>query len=284
MARMTDAAHGKGEFWDARAGVWERRADTLDRFSDSYGIPAMDRLGVGEGERVLDVGCGPGTTAVELATRVGPTGEVVGLDISPAMIAAAQRRAKSAGAANLRFVIHDLEEEPIDEGFDAAYSRFGVMFFDNPVGAFTNIGRSLRSAGRLGCAVWGPLGDNPWMFVPTLAASGVLGGELALPGPDEPGPFSLSDPERIRSILEGAGFSDIVIAPVAGARVIPAANSDEELRTLMEMGPVGEAFDAADDATRGAVISAVMAAIEPYREERGWRLAGTAFAVTAARA
>src|SRR5207253_10378748 len=107
---------------------------------------------------------------LDLAARVAPGGDVVGVDISPAMVAAATRRAAAADVTNVRFVAADAQTETLGGDFDAVYSRFGVMFFSDPVAAFANIGRSLRSRGRLACAVWAQLADNPWMFVPTLTA------------------------------------------------------------------------------------------------------------------
>ncbi len=280
---MSDGMSDEQEFWDRRAAAWERRADSLNSFSDAYGTPAMEALDLQPGDRIIDIGCGPGTTAIELAQRVGPTGEVIALDISEAMIAAAERRAARAGAANIRFMIRDLEREPVEEGFDGAYSRFGVMFFVDAVVAFANIARSLRPGGRLGVAVWGPLTDNPWLFVPTLAAAAALGADLTLPGPDEPGPFSLAEPGRVGSVLERAGFADVVVSPVASARTVNHANADDEVRTLLEVGPVGEAYGAADERTRQAAVDAVIAAIEPYRDGDGWRLEGSALVVSAAR-
>src|SRR5690349_19154631 len=120
------------EFWDRRAEAWERRADSLGTPSDAYGIPAMGALPGAPGERVLEIGCGPGTTAVELAERVGPSGEVVAVDISPAMVAAATRRAAAAGITNVRFEAADAQTADLGGPFDAAYSRFGVMFFADP--------------------------------------------------------------------------------------------------------------------------------------------------------
>lgn len=271
------------DFWDRRADVWERRADSLDVLSDAYGRPAMDALAPQPGERVLDIGCGPGTTALELARRVGRDGEVVGVDISERMVAAARRRAAKAGVTNTRFVVGDAEAGSLGEGFDCAYSRFGVMFFTDPVAAFTNLVRSLRLRGRLGCAVWGPLADNPWMFVPTLAAVPVLQAELTIPGPTEPGPFSLAAPERITTVLGQAGFADVTVERLEGARLITTATADEDLRTLLEVGPLGEAYDAADESMRQEAVAEVIAAIEPYRDGEGWRLPGVAHLITAQR-
>jgi len=281
---MGDRALGEAEFWERRADAWDRRVDVLNRFADAYGVAAMDALAPAPGERVLDVGCGPGTTAVELARRVGHDGEVVGLDIAEAMVAAASRRAGAAGAANLRFVVHDLETAPLADAFDAAYSRFGVMFFPDPPSAFANLAASLRPGGRLGCAVWGALADNPWMFVPTLAAGGLLHADLAIPGPGEPGPFSLAQVDHLIALLEGAGFSEVGVVTTSGSVAITEASIDEDVRTLLAVGPLGEAWDAADEATQHAAVEAVVAAIEPFREGDVWRLHGSANVVTAHRA
>jgi SAM-dependent methyltransferase len=280
---VTDAAGNEQEFWDRRADAWEKRADFLDRFSNAYGIPAMDALSLQPGERVMDIGCGPGTTAIELATRVGPDGEVIGVDISPAMLAAATRRAAAAGVTNVSFLTADAQTGTLGHDFDAAYSRFGVMFFADPVTAFANIRGSLHPAGRFGCAVWGPLQDNPWMFVPVLAAGPVLKAELNLPGPNEPGPFSLAERERLSTVLTQAGFVDISIEMVRGSRVITAATSNDDLRAMAEIGPLGEAYGNADTATRQAAVDAIRAAIEQYRDADGWRLPGAALTVLARR-
>jgi SAM-dependent methyltransferase len=280
---MSEDDSNEREFWDRRADAWERRTDALNAFSDTYGSPTMDALRLVPGERVLDIGCGPGTTAIPLAARVAPGGEVVGVDISPAMIEAAGRRASAAGVTNVRFVAVNAQTGDLGEDFDAAYSRFGVMFFPDPAAAFANIARSLRAGGRLAWAVWGPIMDNPWMLVPTMAAGPVLKAELTIPGPKEPGPFSLAEPSRITSLLSEAGFVDIAVDRVAGDRVFTAATVDDDVRMLLEVGPLGEASEAADQDTRQAAIDAILAAIEPYRDAGGWRLPGLAFKVTARR-
>ncbi len=283
LLRVNESESGEREFWDRRADAWERRADSLNRFSDTYGIPVIDALNVRPGERVLDIGCGPGTTAIELARRVAPDGEVVGVDISDAMTAAAQRRATREQVPNITFRAADAESGALGEKFDAAYSRFGVMFFTDATRAFANIGRALRAGGRLGCAVWGSLAENPWMFVPTLAAAPVLQAELTIPAPDEPGPFSLADPERVSSVLTGAGFEHIAVELIEGARLVTSASAADDVQTLLEVGPLGEAYQAADDNTRQQAVDSVIAALAPYLEEDGWRLPGAALQVTARR-
>jgi SAM-dependent methyltransferase len=269
------------EYWDRRASAWERRANAPTS-PDAYGIPTMDALVVQPGERVLDIGCGPGTTAIELAARVGPDGEVVGVDLSPEMAAAASRRAAAAGISNVRFVAADAQTTALGRSFDAAFSRFGVMFFLDPGAAFANIARALRPGGRIAWAIWGPVHDNPWLSVPVAAAAAVLQVEVADAGADRPGPFFLADRERVSGLLREAGFSDVAIGDLAGGRQIGAATADGDIHAMLdEIGPISEAYNAADDWTRRAAVAAVRAAIEPYRNAAGWRLPGAALQVTA---
>lgn len=278
---MSEANSEQQQFWDRRAGAWDRRAEALDAISDDYGRSAMNALAVQPGERVLEVGCGPGTTAVELAGRVGAAGSVTGVDISPGMVEAATRRAARAGLGNVGFVVADAQTDPLGEDFDAAFSRFGVMFFNDPVVAFANIGRALRPGGRLACVVWGPLADNPWMFVPTLAAAQVLDVELSMPEPGRPGPFSLDREDRVDHVLRRAGFSDIRVEPVEGVRHITSQAAGDDVTTLLEVGPLGEAYDGADGPTRRRAVEAVEKALDSYRRSDGWWLPGSAFLMTA---
>lgn len=271
------------EFWERRAAAWDRRIDGLDQFSDVYGNQAIAALDPQVGERLVDVGCGPGSTAVTLSGLVGPDGRVTALDIAEAMAEAARRRAASAGATNVQVVVHDLELAPLDDVLDGAFSRFGVMFFADPSLAFANLGRSLRPGARFAGVVWGPLEENPWMFVPTMAGAGVLGADLSIPEPGQPGPFSLADPDLVRSILGGAGFEQVEITSAAGDRLISEANADEEVRMLFEVGPLGEAYEAADEPTRVAAVRSVIDALEPFRDGEGWRLSGSARVVRAVR-
>ena len=162
------------------------------------------------------MGCGPGSTTIDLAGRVGDAGDVVGLEISPAMVAAAERRAADVGVGNARFVVHDLEHAPLVEGFDAAYSRFGVMFFARPDAAFSNLVASLRPGGRFAAVVWASPQENPWMAITNASAAGALGVELAPPAPGGPGPFSLSDPDSLFTLLQGAGLVDVGVERTLG--------------------------------------------------------------------
>ncbi len=271
------------EYWDSRADAWANREGMLERFTEDLGRVGIDALAPAPGERVVDVGCGPGSTTIDLAGRVGDAGDVVGLEISPAMVAAAERRAADIGVGNARFVVHDLEHAPLVEGFDAAYSRFGVMFFARPDAAFSNLVASLRPGGRFAAVVWASPQENPWMAITSASAAGALGIDLAPPAPGGPGPFSLSDPDSLITLLQGAGLVDVGVERTLGRLELHERSVDFEVASMLRIGPLGETFAAADDEVRAAAVEAVLAASEPHRSEEGWELPGCALVATGVR-
>jgi SAM-dependent methyltransferase len=182
---------------------------------------AMDRLELLPGRKVVDLGCGTGRTTLELASRVGPGGEAVGADISADMLARGRERAARLGIGNVEFVHADIQVHDFGASrCDAADSRFGVMFFTGPVTAFANVGRALRPGGVLSFGCWQGVFDNEWMLIPGAAVAEVTGSLPPMPGPDEPGPFSLADPGRVRAVLDAAGFGSVTITPHADHIVI----------------------------------------------------------------
>src|ERR1041385_2284128 len=201
-------------YWnDTAAPKWIRYQNELDTQIRSLGERTIDRAAVGAGERVLDVGCGCGGTTMEVARPGGANGSVVGIDISTPMLEVAARRMREAGLANVELRNADAEtHELAPEDFDAVVSRFGVMFFADPVRAFTNLRRALRRNGRLAFVCWQPLAYNPWMAVPTKAAAS----EIAFPPPPPPhapGPFAFADADRVERILPEAGFLQYALHP-----------------------------------------------------------------------
>ncbi len=160
------------------------------------------------GEKVLDIGCGSGTTTLTLAARVGPMGEAVGIDISGPMMSVARRRAAEISAP-VRFIEADATDYGFEpESFDLAFSQFGVMFFADPAASFRNIQKAMKRDGRLVFVCWrGPF-ENPWSAVPEAAARPFLP-PPAPASPDAPGRYSFANPDRVKSILLQAGFHGI---------------------------------------------------------------------------
>ena len=252
------------EYWNEDAGRrWVEYQERLDPRLERAGMVAMEAAQVSEGEAVLDVGCGCGGSSLEIARRVGVSGRVLGVDISEQMLARARERAKSAGLENLKFVRADAQTHNFDQGaFDLAFSRFGVMFFENPVAAFANIRRALRPGGRVGFLCWRPAQENPWILVPMMAAAQHV--EMPPPpAPDEPGPFSFGDPDRVRGILSEAGFEQTSIAPYDESEPFERT-AEEAVEFLQHIGPLSRLLADATPEKKQAVLEAVRKSLEPF--------------------
>lgn len=191
--------------------IWQEIREPLERQLEPLGRAAMAAIQPAPGERVLDIGCGIGGTPLALARAVGPTGQVVGLDLLQAAIDAARRGRDLPN--NVTFLCGDVQSYPFQTGsFDAAFSRFGVMFFADPVAAFSNIRQALRPGGRLGFVCWRGLGENELDALPLRAAASCLPAALVT-ATAAAGWFSFSDRENIRDFLVRARFDDVKIAP-----------------------------------------------------------------------
>jgi SAM-dependent methyltransferase len=271
------------EYWNAQAGPrWVLHQELLDAQIAPLGRLVMERAGLRPGERVIDVGCGCGHTTLEVAERVGGGGEVVGIDVSAVMLERARERARAADARNVAFVQADAQSHAFEPAFDLLYSRFGVMFFADPVAAFANLRRALRRSGRLAFVCWQPLARNPWMLVPLSAAAKHV--ELPAPPPSgAPGPFSLGEPEHVRGILEKAGFEGIGIEPFEAELSIGGGALERAVEFLLGIGPAAAALQAVDGARRSHVARAICEALAPYATPEGVRMRGAAWLVQARR-
>lgn len=257
------------DYWNAVAGpTWAAFQAQLDRQIAPLGDAAMARLAPALGECVLDIGCGCGQTSAALSTRVGASGAVVGIDISEPMLAVARARPVADGAARPLFRRADAQVEDLTGGvggFDAAYSRFGVMFFEDPIAAFANIRRALKPGGRMTFVCWRPFAENPWMNLPAAAAAPHLPA-MTPPDPTAPGPFAFADADRVRTILAGAGFASIVID--AFDTKIGGSNLDGTVELAFKVGPLGAALREVPERA-GLVVGAVRDAIAPYETPEG---------------
>jgi SAM-dependent methyltransferase len=231
----------QSEYWNAVAGeTWAQFQEPLDRQIELLGLAGIDVLQPVAGEHIIDIGCGCGQTSLALAARVAPSGSVVGIDLSRPMLEVARQRPRPA--ANLRVDFRQLDAQNGDIGravFDAAFSRFGVMFFSDPVAAFGNIRASLKRGGRLVFVCWRPLAENPWMLAPLQAALPFVP-PVAPPDPTAPGPFAFADAARVRSILSDAGFASVSTEPF-DAR-IGGGDLEQSLKLALRLGPLGAAL------------------------------------------
>ena len=255
------------DYWNSAAGdTWARFQAQLDRQIAPLGAEALRQLAVRAGERVIDIGCGCGETSLDLAARVGAQGRVVGIDISTPMLEVAQRRLAAEPGLAVEFRQADAQCDDLGRaGFDAAFSRFGVMFFTDPVAAFANIRTAMRPGGRLAFVCWRPLGDNDWMREPLDAAAPYLP-PAAPSDPAAPGPFAFADAVRVRSILTDAGFVSVTIDPF-DAR-IGGGDIAESLQLALRIGPLGYQMRE-NPQLMPSVAGAVRAVLERYAPPRG---------------
>jgi SAM-dependent methyltransferase len=270
-------------FAEKAGEAWVRMQERTDALIDPLGRAAIERLGAVAGEGLLDVGCGCGQTLLELAERVGPSGHVLGVDISPPMLARARERI--AGRPPIEVALGDAQTYAFAPGaFDAVYSRFGVMFFEDPGAAFRNLRAAARSGGRLSFVCWQALAKNPWAARPLEAVMRLLP-ESAMPDmlrEGRPGPFFLSDPARVRAILGAGGWKDVSLEPVEmPLHLGGAATLDEAVAYSLQIGPAARAMADALAGLKPALEAALREALAPFAGARGVFLDGAAFVVTA---
>lgn len=271
------------KFWNEESAQrWVESQAALDAQLETLGRRAMDSAALQSGERVLDVGCGCGTTTLELAGRVGRTGAAIGVDISAPMLAQARRAA--AGASNVRFINADAQTHRFDsDSAEVIFSRFGVMFFADPGAAFANLRTALTARGRLAFACWRSLPENPWMAVPMMAAMQHVAPPPP-PAPDAPGPLAFADADRVRAILTGAGFADVRLDAFDETLTVGGSTDlDRAVRFLLDLGPTARLLREADPAVLPAVTAAIRDALQPYHGPEGVRMTGAVWIVTARR-
>lgn len=260
------------QFWnDTLADKFERfRHILLEGLSHHSHVP-LEHLRVRPGSRILDVGCGWGDTAIRLAQKTGPNGYVLGIDCVQQCLHKAHADAAKAGQTNIEFVAGDVERYPFDGCFDLCFSRFGMMFFENPVVAMRNIRSALRPEGELMFIVWRGISDNPWLGM----AKEVVLRYLPQPGDDArscgPGPFSMSNPDVVTKQLEIAGFRDINLERVDGPVTVGDSIQDA-IDFQLALGPAGEVYREAGkeaERRRPEIVEALREALAPYQDGAG---------------
>jgi SAM-dependent methyltransferase len=272
----------QAEAWDGPEGeYWALNHTRFDATTGAHHDVLMAAAGLAPGERVLDIGCGNGMTSRDAARAVAPDGDVLGVDLSRPMLARAEELAKADGLANVRFEHGDAQVYRFERGaFDVAMSRFGVMFFADPVAAFTNIASALRSGGRLALLVWQPVEANEWISV--LRDALAVGRQLPVPPPGAPGPFALGDTDFTARTLTAAGFTDVTFTGSQRPFVV-GSGVDDAYGFTSGLRPVEMMLADLDDATRAQALDNLRQALAAHETPDGVALGSAAWVVTARR-
>lgn len=241
--------------WNGHSGnAWADLQPMLDRLYQPFEKILTDAVVTDGVREVLDVGCGTGATTLALAKRLGTAGRCTGIDISQVLVDIARHRAEEAGATNARFVLGDGQSQPFaPQSFDAVTSRFGVMFFADPIAAFTNIHNATRPRGGLTCIAWRPKSENPFQTTAERAAEPLIG-RVGPSDPHAPGQFGFADADRVRGILAASGWDAIDIAPLD----VPLALPRDDLAVyIRRMGYVAIALPDLEEKLRAKVTDAL---------------------------
>jgi ubiquinone/menaquinone biosynthesis C-methylase UbiE len=261
VAAIQSRSDEQAKLWNGSAGcAWVEAQAMLDRTLQPFEDLLVEAVAASGVQRVLDVGCGTGSTTRAVARVVGARGHAVGIDISEQMIDAARMLAGS-DRAPVEFICADAQTHPFDPAsFDLIMSRFGTMFFTDPVAAFANLRRAGARDATLRSIVWRSPEENPFMTTAERAAAPLLP-NLQARRADAAGQFGLADARRMRAILEESGWTEIDIRPIDAVCTLPES---ELIRYGTRFGPVGVALREADPHTRAQVADTVRAAFEPF--------------------
>lgn len=269
---MSATAGDRPAWWNSSSGgAWVRLQDALDTMYRPIEELLVEQVAAvaHEPASVVDVGCGTGATTLALARRLGADADVLGVDVSEPMLEAARARVARAGLS-VPFVVADAQGHDFGPGGPRVIaSRFGVMFFDDPGVAFANLRAAASPGGALRAIVWRGPGENPFMTAAPAAAAGLL--DVAPYRSGVPGPFGLDDADSTAGMLRGAGWRDVTIEPVDLGCTFPESDL---VPYLTQMGSVGRALAARDEATTARVVDRVRPAFEPF--VRGDEVAFTA--------
>ena len=277
MKSKDELAAEQAAYWNGPGGrMWLGAYDRIQRGIAGFSQIALEAAGARPGERVLEVGCGTGGTTAEIARSVGTGGQVLGVDISEILVGAA--RAKNLD--NTRFEVGDAATYRFQpDTFDLAFSRFGVMFFADPVAAFRNVRRAMKTTGRLVFICWRTPQENPWAAVPMRAAQPFLP-PMERPGPEDPGQYSFGDRARVERILTQAGFAGLSIEPV-DLMLNQGKDIPDVLQRIGDFGPLARAFKDVAPEQVAKAKAAIGEALKPHVTPEGVKLAGACWLVRA---
>jgi ubiquinone/menaquinone biosynthesis C-methylase UbiE len=269
-------------YWNGPGGQrWTDRQQMQDIMLAPVAGVLTDCVGAKAGERIVDVGCGCGAISIALAAKVGPSGRVTGIDVSAPMLNRARQIAPKD--APVDFVLADATVHPFEPASaDLLVSRFGVMFFADPVASFTNLRKALRPSGRLTFVCWREPRENPWLMLPLQAVYRHVP-KLPQTGPEDPGPFAFASEPRIRRILSGAGFSGIAVQPYDLALDVAIGEGlDAAVASALEIGPASRAVEGQSAELREASRQSIREALAPFVNGGSVPLPAAIWIVTAA--
>lgn len=262
----------QARYWASAVGAkWVELQEPLDLALQQVSAVLFERAKPASGEQVLDLGCGTGATTLDLAERVGPKGRVAGLDISPVLLERARARTPTELAPRIDWVEADAQTHDFGLArYDLLVSRFGSMFFSDPVAAFRNLRSGLRRGARLYLAAWAPLAANPWFRIPLETAVARLGPPPAA-DPKAPGPMAFADTAYVLGLLRSAGFAQPAVETVE-VLLTPPGDAQAAARLALSIGPAVRLLSHYEGtpADAEAIGRAMLQAFTPY--ERGGQI------------
>lgn len=274
------------DYWNGQAGQnWVNENRLTDIMYQPFGDRVVARAEPTSGERILDIGCGCGTTTMKLAKLIAPGGAITALDASSVMLDVARKRTVSA-TVPINIVNADAETYALEpESYDLMFSQFGVMFFANPTAAFANFHRALKPGGRISFVCWRGPERNPFMMVPFNAVRNFMP-ELAPPDPDAPAsPLSFASREKVEKMLAEAGFVDVDLDLFETDASMGEGSLEECTRYIVAFagGTVGAVIRGAGEENTAAIISALQTGLAPYHKDNRVKLGASAWIVSARR-
>ena len=280
---MSEVNKSQKDFWSGKGGdIWVERQNAMDTMLSPLGEAALNKLDFNEEENVLDIGCGCGHTTINIAKRIGPSGNVTGLDISEPMLKRAKESAVEMSLTNTSFKCVDVQTEDLGEAiYSIAFSRFGVMFFEDSIAAFKNINKSLISGGCLSFVCWQSPAVNPWQSLFIQEIKKFL--ELPSPPPRSPGPFAFMESEYVSSILEESKFQDITIEGFeTEVNMFSGRSLSDSVKDYISINPVVTGMLKESSENKIAeIIDSAIEAFSPYYTEKGLIFPSATWLVTA---
>ena len=280
---MSDANKDQKDFWSGKGGdIWVKRQQAMDTMLNPLGEAALKKLELNEDSNVLDIGCGCGNTTLNIAEKIKPSGRVTGLDISKPMLQRAIESAQNRSLENTSFQCLDVQTEDFGVNtFNAAFSRFGVMFFEDPVAAFRNINESLLPRSPLSFICWQSPIQNPWQSLFVQEVKKFI--DLPSPPPRSPGPFAFMESDYVNSILENSNFENVeIVGYEAKVNMFSGRSLSDAVQDYTSINPV--VTEMLKDSTvelKERILNSVIEVFSPYFSEKGLIFSSATWIVTA---